>query len=217
MKKLLVLVCTVLLAIPAISVEKAKVSKLDYSNIRIPECDKLYDYAIKTQNPNDMTNVLKCGLNNKKEHLTFDEKQFVEHAAISGLVFLNLERYQITQDKKQLREAYKYSRMAVDKRVPHEKTILAAINLASQYLNTKEMIKGYDWLCAFNQKECDNIRSEFSEKMTETKYKIAERAQRRAAAIQAGAQSLGTSFSDVTTNCYERGNSIHCGTNYNRW
>lgn len=214
MKKILLLFLMLCFALPSLAKEPIK---QNVEKTVFPECEALYEEADKTRNKDLMIKTFQCAYNSPKNGATEEQIKLINENAIKGIISLSLERYDITQDKKHLKRAYKYSKIAVNNGIQDIKIINTAINLSSMHLNTKYMLKGYDLLCVTNEKYCKENQEAFSNLMKLTKQKISQRSTARLNAFAQGMQAVGTSMSDVSTTCYQNGNSVSCGTNFNRY
>ena len=220
MKKILFLIVLLFFALPTIAAKKETKEEPIKQNVEktvFPECETLYEKANKTKNKDLMIKTFECAYNSSKDGSTEEQIKIVNENAIKAIIGLSSERYDITQDKKHLKRAYKYSKIAVDNGIQDVKVLNSAINLASIHLNTKYMIKAYDLLCITDEKYCKQNQEAFSNLMKSTKQKISERQTARLNAFAQGMQAAGTSMSDVSVQCYEYGNSVQCGKNYNRY
>lgn len=220
MKKILCLILMLSFALPTIAAKKETKEEPIKQNVEktvFPKCEALYEEANKTKNKDLMIKTFQCAYESSKDGATEEQIKLVNENAIKAIIGLSLERYDITQDKKHLKRAYKYSKIAVDNGIQDVKILNSAINLASIHLNTKYMIKAYDLLCITDEKYCKQNQEAFSNLMKLTKQKISQRSTARLNAFAQGMQAAGTSMSDVSVQCYEYGNSVHCGKNYNRY
>ena len=106
------------------------------------KCELLKEEATKTKNNDILLKYYECSYKNinKKENVTEKQINEIKNNSIKSIISLCEDRYEITQNKKYLKKAYKYSKIAVNNKTSDKKVLTSAIILASMHLNTKNMI-----------------------------------------------------------------------------
>lgn len=163
MKKILLLFVILLTSSPTFA-EKIELS-IEKQKLVVAKCEKYFIIAEKTHNADDYIKTYECLINQKKFPLL--SKQIQDNTFYS-IIGKHMERYELTKEKKYLKNGYKWSKKAIEYKTNDIFSIKSAIVFSSLYLKPNNMIESYDLMCEINQEECLNYKQDFDKLLTAT-------------------------------------------------
>lgn len=183
------------------------------------DIDKYYKVATK-------------GYNLKKTGNPQNIKIYNDILSASAIEY-SLQNYDLTKEKKYLKRAYKWSKIAVKDRTNQIYSIQAAIILAGAHLNLKNMTKAYKLYMAVDPQGAENFYNDYQSAYNSTKGMIKDRSAKRkriwanvlyslGTGISAGANGYSNALRNQTntysaprstnTTCRTIGNTLYCNS-----
>ena len=158
-------------------------------------CNPLMEKAQKTNNSEDYIKAYECAFNIPKKNYDPVMARNFDNNILKGLTTANVQRYQVTNDKKYMKKAKEWANLAITNKTTDIELIQASIKLSSMHLDTKSMIKAYDRYCEVDREGCNNYLAEYQQMMNASKSLLADKSAARKQKIAQFGYILGAGLS----------------------
>ena len=113
------------------------------------KCELLKEEATKTKNNDILLKYYECTYKNinKKENVTEKQINEIKNNSIKSIISLCEDRYEITQNKKYLKKAYKYSKIAVNNKTSDKKVGITPL-ITAFGIHSLEFFKNLGFYCS---------------------------------------------------------------------
>lgn len=222
MKKFLLLIIFFLLSIVPSFADKTISINLDFpqdKNIekQIYKIKPIIEQAITSNDPKLYYEAASKAYNIKKQGDSVNIKKTNDILSALSIEYA-LQYYEITKDKKYLKKAYKWSKIAIKDETTQIYSIQAAIVLASFNLNLKEMTKAYMLYRKIDIEGAEEYYPKYKEVYNQTSNMVKNRSEERRLNWLIALCTLGAGLGGYSqnynrtmhTHCYNIGNSVYC-------
>lgn len=218
LKKILSLFLLLFCAMPSFAFDIYKIEPVYNENIETQLQDVIQ--VIKEALPKgDYKSMNKAVVEGYKREKKEDPKEIKKYNDLFSAFAIqtNLALFELTQEKKYAKRAYKWSKIAVDDKTTQLYSIQTNILMASYKPNLKQMTKAYDLFREINLKEATDFMPDYQklyqhsakikqEKLDAKKQKVRNALYYTLMALSAGCKSYGEGLQKQSQNYY---NSIN--------